>query len=379
MPSRLTLPFVVLLVALALPATASAGLPNGSFENGLASWAPLNARLGAKAGGVHGNRFVRAHRRTGPRFGVGTTPTDDLEAGQSVSARSSVRAPRGKRVCIRIRERRSDGRLVAESSRCVRAKGSWQRPPAVGHTVRRGDTELSIAVDERRTARRNRLDVDHVVYTVAPMTTPPAGTVIVTDRSWECRGPLSSFGELPVQVVSTIPNPGNADAIRLVGCRGDGDPATVDLILDVRGNGDDVGTGYDAVKIGQNAHDLVVTGSVACGRRDGGIHQDVVQAMSGWSIEFRDFTAGNPDTGAWTCWGAGGGWYVSHAAGNGQVPTDMVCLHCRIATFNQNMRVDTAVRSGARASVFGFSRSYGIFIGDDAVDPVNVGNRVVRY
>jgi hypothetical protein len=203
--------------------------------------------------------------------------------------------------------------------------------------------------------------------------------MITTNRSWECRGALSSFGRLPIKVVSTIPNPGTADAIRLIGCYGDGNPSTVDLILDVRGNGAGTGTGYDAVKIGQNAHDLVVTGSVACGAVSGSVHQDVVQAMSGWNIEFRDFTAGNPDTGAWTCWGAGGGWYVSHVSGNGQRPTDMVCVRCRIATFNQNMRIDSSLRSGARDSVFGYSRSYGIVIGSAAVSPVNVGNRVVRY
>jgi hypothetical protein len=32
-----------------------------------------------------------------------------------------------------------------------------------------------------------------------------------------------------------------------------------------------------------------------------------------------------------------------------------------------------------RDSVFGFSRSYGIFIRPDAADPVNVGNGVVEY
>jgi hypothetical protein len=33
----------------------------------------------------------------------------------------------------------------------------------------------------------------------------------------------------------------------------------------------------------------------------------------------------------------------------------------------------------ARDSVFGFSRSYGIFIGPAAVDPVNVNNQVIEY
>jgi len=38
-----------------------------------------------------------------------------------------------------------------------------------------------------------------------------------------------------------------------------------------------------------------------------------------------------------------------------------------------------ALRSGARDSVFGFSRSYGIFIENAAREPVNVNNRVIEY
>ncbi|HSK14534.1 MAG TPA: hypothetical protein VK915_00035 [Gaiellaceae bacterium] len=229
------------------------------------------------------------------------------------------------------------------------------------------DTEASFRLGEEGAVSRTA----RAASSVKP------GRVIRTRRSWECRGSLRRFGKLPIKVVSRIPNPGTADAIRLIGCYGDGNPKTVDLILDVRGNGRDLGTGYDAVKIGQSAHDLVVTGRVACGARHGSVHQDVVQAMSGYRIKFKDFRSGRPADGRWTCWGAGGGWYVSHATGN--VPRRVVCVRCRIATYNQNMRIDNAVRSGARDSVFGYSRSYGIFIGPQAVNPINVRNRVIRY
>ena len=122
-----------------------------------------------------------------------------------------------------------------------------------------------------------------------------------------------------------------------------------------------------------------MTGNAECGARSSNpsIHQDVVQALSGNRIEFRDFTSGNPETGDWSCWGAGGGWYITWA--NAGIPTELICLRCKLATFNQNLRIDESVRSGARDSVFGFSRSYGIFIGPDAVDPVNVNNRVIEY
>lgn len=205
------------------------------------------------------------------------------------------------------------------------------------------------------------------------------GRVIRTRRSWECRGSLRRYGRLPIKVISNMPNPGNGDAIRLVGCYGDGNRNTVDLILDVNGNGRGLGTAYDAVRIGQNARNLVVTGDVECGRKhtNPGIHQDIVQALSGRNIVFRNFTSGNPRTGRWTCWGAGGGWYVTWA--NGNIPTNLICSRCRLATYNQNLRIDESVRSGARDSVFGYHRSYGIFIGSAARQPVNRRNRVIHY
>ena len=379
---RAALPVLVLLaLGLLAPTTGGANiLPNGSFEKGLRSWKPTTAKLSLLRGGVHGSRYVRATRLSGKTFGLYTASGKTMYRGQKVSARVSLRAPSGKRICVRLREKRA-GKTIAQGTRCVTATGNWQRPAAVQITTERAVSRVSLTVFGRRSAARNRLDVDRAVVT-APGLAGPAGTVtpgrvITTNRSWQCNGALSAFGKLPIKVVSQIPNPGTADAIRLIGCYGDGNPATVDLILDVRGNGGGLGTGYDAVKIGQSAHDLVVTGRVACGARHGSIHQDVVQAMSGRRIEFRDFVAGNPEQGNWTCWGSGGGWYVAHA--NGNVPTDVVCVRCRIATYNQNMRIDNAVRSGARNSVFGYSRSYGIFIGPQAVDPINQNNRVIRY
>jgi hypothetical protein len=205
------------------------------------------------------------------------------------------------------------------------------------------------------------------------------GRVIRTRRSWECTGRLRRYGRLPIKVVSNMRNPGNGDAIRLIGCRGDGNRRTVDLILDVNGNGHRRGTAFDAVRIGYNTRDLVVTGDVECGRRhrNPGIHQDIVQALSGRNVVFRNFTSGNPRRGRWTCWGAGGGWYVTWA--NGRIPRNLICSHCRLATYNQNLRIDRSIHSGAKHSVFGFHRSYGIFIGRHARRPVNRHNRVIEY
>ncbi|MGH3028469.1 MAG: hypothetical protein ACRDMW_07935 [Gaiellaceae bacterium] len=379
---RLLLPAIAFVAALAFPASGSANdLPNGSFENRLQSWASMGSALASRAGGVHGSRYARAAIRRGTAFGLFTTPSLDLDAGQSVSARASIRAPRGKQVCVRIRERRA-GKLVAQAVRCVASTGAWQRPPALGYTVRHGDSTLALAVFERRTRTRNWIDVDNVVLNAVPLGTPPAGTVIVTNRPWNCTGALTAFGTLPIKVVSTIANASandNDNAVSLRGCSGDGDPATIDLILDIRGNRGAIGTSYDAVRIGQNAHDLVVTGNAECGARssDPSIHQDIVQALSGSNITFVDFTSGDPFTGRWTCWGAGGGWYITWA--NAGIPTDLICLRCILATYNQNLRIGESVRSGARDSVFGYSRSYGIFVESGAQSPVNVNNRVIRY
>ncbi|HXV32855.1 MAG TPA: hypothetical protein VD769_02505 [Gaiellaceae bacterium] len=379
---RRHLPVLVLAAFFALPAAAGANdLPNGSFENGLRGWSPLNARLAVLSGGTQGAKHARANRRGAGAFGLFARPAVDLDAGQSLSVRASLRARRGLQVCVRVRERRASGRLVAGATACRRASGRWQRSRALGYTARRADTRLVLTFYAKGRGR-GRVDVDSAVLNVAPLTTPPARTTITTTRPWSCTGSLANFGPLPVKVVSTIANAGpndNDNAINLRGCHGDGDPATVDLILDIRGNGGSVGTSYDAVRIGQNARDLVVTGNAECGARNSNpsIHQDIVQALSGSRIEFRDFTSGNPFSGRWTCWGAGGGWYVTWA--NGSIPTDLICLRCVLATFNQNLRIDESVRSGARDSVFGFSRSYGIFIGPDAVDPVNANNRVIDY
>ena len=377
---RRHLPVLVLAASLAVPAVAGANdLPNGSFESGLQGWSALNARLAVVNGGPSG-REVRPGPPAGGRRVRAPGPPGRRPAGgpEPVGAGLAPGAARALSVCVRVRERRASGSLVSGATRCVRATGGWQRSPALGYTTRRGDTNLVLSFFAKGRGT-GRVDVDNAVLTIAPLTTPPAGTTITTTQPWSCNGSLASFGELPVKVVSTIANPGNDNAINLRGCYGDGDPATVDLILDVRGNGGSVGTAYDAVRIGQNAHDLVVTGNAECGARhtNPSIHQDVVQALSGNRIEFRDFTSGDPFTGRWTCWGAGGGWYVTWA--NGSIPTDMVCLRCILATFNQNLRIDESVHSGARDSVFGFSRSYGIFIGPDAVDPVNVNNRVIEY
>jgi hypothetical protein len=282
--------------------------------------------------------------------------------------------------------------------RCDAAGGACSNigsAAGASYTVGAGDVGHTLRVRVTATNSAGSANAESDQTAVVPGTDPgpdpdpdpTPGTTITTNRPWNCTGALTAFGTLPIKVVSTIANASANDsdnAVSLRGCYGDGDPNTVDLILDIRGNGGSVGDGsigtsYDAIRIGQNAHDLVVTGNAECGARssDPSIHQDIVQALSGGNITFVDFTSGDPFTGRWTCWGAGGGWYITWA--NAGIPTDLICLRCILASYNQNLRIGESVRSGARDSVFGYSRSYGIFVESGAQSPVNVNNRVIRY
>ncbi|MCC6222809.1 MAG: hypothetical protein IT201_04890 [Thermoleophilia bacterium] len=207
---------------------------------------------------------------------------------------------------------------------------------------------------------------------------PPTGSgtlIVVTDREWACRGPLSAFGELPITVVSEVSNAtGGFDAIRLSGCYGDGDPSTIDLILDVRGNGRDRGVKRDGVKIGGDTHDIEITGRVDCGARDPSVHQDAVQVMYGHNITFRGLVSGNVSGGTWTCVGSGGAFFAQQAKGP---ISDVVCEGCSMAVYHQGLNIGSSLRSGARYSTFATVNGPLSSLGE-ATDPVNVGNTFRR-
>lgn len=97
------------------------------------------------------------------------------------------------------------------------------------------------------------------------------------------------------------------------GCTGS--PGTdVNLIVDIRGSGprSSVGNGNDAFKTRQNPQNLRITGSIQCGRRASGSHQDSLQIQGGTNITFVNVMAGGDyDAGTSTCMGAGGGPFYS--------------------------------------------------------------------
>jgi hypothetical protein len=88
----------------------------------------------------------------------------------------------------------------------------------------------------------------------------------------------------------------------------------VNLILDIRGSGprSSAGNGEDAFKTRQNPQNLRITGSIQCGRRAPGAHQDSIQIQGGTNITFVNVVAGGDyDAGTSTCMNAGGGPFYS--------------------------------------------------------------------
>jgi hypothetical protein len=134
---------------------------------------------------------------------------------------------------------------------------------------------------------------------------------------------LASYGKLPLKVVLNYtpgrPYGGNGAVDLATGCAGDGNAQSIDLIVDVRGDGRTYGPGQDAFKVrlqaGYNGG-IQLTGHVDCGPRSSSTaHQDGVQLQGGRDISFVDFSVGDYDSGRSTCQGAGGAFFYSGAGG----------------------------------------------------------------
>jgi hypothetical protein len=140
-------------------------------------------------------------------------------------------------------------------------------------------------------------------------------TITVTNRSWHCNRPLSSYGPLPIKVVSIATAAwDDAGAVTVdAGCTGS-TGTDINLIVDIRGDGprSSAGNGQDAFKTRQTPQNLRITGSIHCGRRVPTAHQDAIQIQGGTNITFVNVEAGGDyDAGTSTCQGAGGGPFYS--------------------------------------------------------------------
>jgi chitodextrinase len=208
----------------------------------------------------------------------------------------------------------------------------------------------------------------------APTPTPPpdgtctvastAGCVAATtltfrDAQFYCDRPLANYGRLPLKVVLEY-TPGriflgNGAVDLTTGCAGDGNSSTIDLIVDVRGDGRTYGPSADAVKVRQEAGyngGIQLTGHADCGPRAEGAHQDGVQMQGGRDITFVDFTIGNYDAGLSTCQGAGGTIFYSSAGGYVPQSTHVVrgkyigCNHSLFVGTGSGSVSDAMFRSG---------------------------------
>jgi hypothetical protein len=201
-------------------------------------------------------------------------------------------------------------------------------------------------------------------------------TIEITDGNWSCDQPLAAYaaqagGTLPLKVIlhyTTVVND-NGGVDLTTGCAGDSDPRSIDLILDVHGDGLTVGTGVDAIKVRLEAgynNSIQITGHADCGPRMPGAHQDGVQAQGGRDVTFVDFTLGDYDRGLSTCMGAGGAFFYSSA--NGNYPTNVNVIRgkwiaCNHGLFGGAQNADTGTVTGAR---FRTGRV-------DGTDPVCIG------
>lgn len=159
----------------------------------------------------------------------------------------------------------------------------------------------------------------------------PKTTLTFKDKAFVCSKPLSSFGPLPLKVIVDftpgVPFTGSSAVDLTTGCAGDGDSNSIDLILDVRGDGKTYGVGNDAVKLRREAGykgSIQITGHADCGPMIPGAHQDGVQAQGGKDVTFVDFSIGDFDGGWSTCQGGGGAFFYSAAQGYYPQSVDVV-------------------------------------------------------
>jgi hypothetical protein len=179
-----------------------------------------------------------------------------------------------------------------------------------------------------------------------------------TDAQFHCNRPLATYGQLPLKVVLTYTPgrlfPGNGAVDLFTGCAGDGNPNTIDLIVDVRGDGVTYGPGVDAFKVRQEAGwngSIELTGHVDCGPKyTEDQHQDGVQLQGGRNITFVDFSVGDYDNGRSTCQGAGGAFFYSDASG--YFPTDINVIRGKYIACNHSLFTGAQTSGSVTGAMF---------------------------
>jgi hypothetical protein len=160
-----------------------------------------------------------------------------------------------------------------------------------------------------------------------------AGTVVLHDKTWNCRGPVQL-------ALVRVELPDSAkDAVHL-------DPGCTGTIrrLEIPGDGGNTGPGGDGVKVHAGAHDLVVlAGTIDCGAKVRHKHQDAIQAMGGTRVVFHGIVSHG-------C--ANSFMFVNTGRGGRGVPREIQCIDCTASTNNYSIFVGSSVGSGAVGGTF---------------------------
>jgi hypothetical protein len=204
------------------------------------------------------------------------------------------------------------------------------------------------------------------------------GTTIRTGDTWVCNAPLEDYGELPITVKSRMDNdvaqPRPAEAVILSGpdCTGDGDPRTIDLVLEIEGDGAEFGPTSSAVKVKLGAHDIQISGFANCGAAAAGVQQSAIHVMLGYRVTFADFHVGDVEAEQPTCHGTWGTLIIEERSKEDPEPEDVVCVRCTLVSDDRALYIGRSTRSGSRNSIFISKRN--LFVASGAEDPVTTAN-----
>jgi hypothetical protein len=188
----------------------------------------------------------------------------------------------------------------------------------------------------------------------------PRSRIVRTNAGFSCRRALGAIarehgingnpGRLPLLVKINFTtfrpiSPGVVEIRR--GCRGDGNDNTIDLILEIEGDGRTKGGTVDAIKVRENPHDIQITGYANCGPQGLGAdrrpdtrddqHQDGAAIQGGTRIEFIDFTWGDWDARRSTCQAAAGTFIPGSV--NRWPVRNVACIRCESVACNHGMLI----------------------------------------
>lgn len=220
----------------------------------------------------------------------------------------------------------------------------------------------SLSTARRRTVVRMLLFAAALVSFLTvqhPAAAATSGRVILFNKTFRC-GDYSQPLRLELLRV-TIRRPDGGDAIGL----NRGDCRGFIRRIEVRT------WARDGVKVGGDAHDLVIGGGfVRCYQRWGDVHQDAIQVMGGTNVTFRHVVTRCPTSNH-------SSFFVNAGINKNSVPTAVVCSYCDLKGGSTTVHIGDAIASGVKNSVV-YAGRFTAFRGDPAT-AVWRNNRVIAF